>query len=77
MLASTNTLLQTLSPDHLRGRVLGFYTAAFLGTMPFGSFLLGTAASQITAPLTLTITAVICLTVVAATLLRNERLRTV
>ena len=57
MLASTNTLLQTLSPDHLRGRVLGFYTTAFLGTMPIGSFLLGVVASQIGAPLALVITA--------------------
>jgi MFS family permease len=77
MLASTNTLLQSLSPDHLRGRVLGFYTTAFLGILPVGSFLLGVVASQTSAPLALIIATLICLGVALATLLRNERLRAV
>ena len=34
---STNTLLQRLSPDHLRGRVMGFYSFVALGMAPFGS----------------------------------------
>ena len=33
---STNTLLQRQSPDHLRGRVMGFYSFVALGMAPFG-----------------------------------------
>ena len=77
MLASTNTLLQVLSPDHLRGRVLGFYTTAFLGVIPIGSFLVGLCAEQTSAPLTLALTSLICIVVAAASLMRNERLKAV
>ena len=77
MLASTNTLLQTLSPDHLRGRVLGFYTTAFLGIIPIGSFLIGSFAEQTSAPLTQALASVICLVVASVTLLRNDRLKAV
>ncbi len=34
---STNTILQTVSADHMRGRVLAFYAMAFMGMMPWGS----------------------------------------
>jgi MFS family permease len=77
MLASTNTLLQTLTPDHLRGRVLGFYTSAFLGFSPIGSFLIGAIAHYIGAPITLTISAVICILVSLYTILHYRRLRVV
>ncbi len=77
MLASTNTLLQTLSPDHLRGRVLGFYTTAFLGIIPVGSFVVGILAEHTSAALTLALMSVICLAVAVATLLRNQRLKAV
>ncbi len=38
-LASTNTIVQTIVEEHLRGRVMAFYTMAFLGTAPIGSLL--------------------------------------
>jgi MFS family permease len=38
---STNTLLQRLAPDHLRGRVMGFYSFVALGFVPFGSLQAG------------------------------------
>jgi MFS family permease len=38
---STNTLLQRLAPDHLRGRVMGFYSFVALGMVPFGSLQAG------------------------------------
>ncbi|HEY5239361.1 MAG TPA: MFS transporter [Rhizomicrobium sp.] len=44
---STNTILQTVSADHMRGRVLAFYTMAFIGMMPWGSLLLGWIASRL------------------------------
>jgi len=77
MLASTNTLLQTLTPDHLRGRVLGFYTTSFLGMMPIGCMVAGSAAAEFGASYTVAAGALICLTVALLTLARNKRLMVV
>jgi hypothetical protein len=44
--ASSNTLLQTITPDRLRGRVMSLYTVSLLGLMPFGGLLLGSLADQ-------------------------------
>ncbi len=52
-LASSNTVIQTLVPEEKRGRVMGYYTVAFQGMMPFGSLLLGFLAHLIGAPDTL------------------------
>jgi MFS family permease len=52
-MAASNTLLQTLVDDDKRGRVMSFYTMAFMGTTPFGSLLAGTLADRIGAPHTL------------------------
>lgn len=41
MLATTNTILQALTPDALRGRVMAAYTMAFLGASPVGALLAG------------------------------------
>lgn len=45
--ATTNTLLQTLAPDALRGRVMSVYTLAFMGLMPFGALLAGSVAERL------------------------------
>lgn len=42
----TNTLLQTASPDELRGRVMGFYSFMVVGLAPFGSFQMGLVAEH-------------------------------
>jgi MFS family permease len=42
--ATTNTVLQTLSDDAFRGRVMGLHTVMFLGTAPLGSLVLGALA---------------------------------
>lgn len=60
-LAATNTVLQTLVPEHLRGRVMSFYTMAFLGTAPIGSLLAGLAAERIGAPQTIAAGGAACL----------------
>jgi MFS family permease len=52
-MAASNTLLQTLVDDDKRGRVMSFYTMAFMGTAPFGSLLAGALADRIGVPLTL------------------------
>lgn len=44
--ASANTLLQTLADDDKRGRVMSFFTVAFLGMSPFGNLLAGFSATH-------------------------------
>jgi len=51
-MASTNTLLQTIVDDGKRGRVMSFYTMAFMGMVPLGSLLAGILADLVGAPLT-------------------------
>jgi MFS family permease len=52
-MAASNTVLQTIVDEDKRGRVMSFYTMAFMGTAPFGSLLAGAVAERIGAPLTL------------------------
>lgn len=60
-MASTNTLIQTLSDDDKRGRVLSYYTLAFRGTGPFGAFIAGALTDKIGAPHTILIGGMCCL----------------
>jgi len=52
-MAASNTLLQTLSPDALRGRVMSIYSMMFMGMAPIGALLAGAAANHVGAPATL------------------------
>ena len=52
-IAASNTLIQTLVQENLRGRVMAFYTMAFLGTMPLGSLASGIIAERLDAPITI------------------------
>jgi MFS family permease len=52
-MAASNTVLQAIVDDDKRGRVMSFYTMAFMGMAPFGSLLAGTLAQWIGAPRTL------------------------
>jgi MFS family permease len=60
-LAATNTIIQTLTEEHLRGRVMAFYTMAFLGTAPLGSLMAGVLADRIGEPMTIVTGGVACL----------------
>ena len=60
-MAATNTVLQTLVTDDLRGRVMAFYTMAFFGTAPLGSLLAGLAADRVGARWTIAAGGVISL----------------
>jgi MFS family permease len=59
-MAATNTVLQTIVEDRLRGRVMAFYTMAFFGTAPLGSLVSGVAADRIGAPWTIAIAGAVC-----------------
>ncbi|HKV72518.1 MAG TPA: MFS transporter [Gemmatimonadales bacterium] len=59
--ALTNTLIQTLVPDELRGRVMGFYAFMFVGMAPLGAFQAGWLSEQIGAPHATAVGGLICL----------------
>ena len=60
-MASSNTLLQTIVEDDKRGRVMSFYTMAFMGTAPFGSLLAGSSAKFIGVPNTILVGGISCI----------------
>ncbi len=51
-MASSNTLIQSMVPDQLRGRVMAVYSMMFMGMAPFGALLAGSIAHKIGAPWT-------------------------
>ncbi|MGI8470378.1 MAG: MFS transporter [Pyrinomonadaceae bacterium] len=60
-MASSNTLVQSLVPDNLRGRVMAVYSMMFMGMAPFGALLAGTLAGHIGAPFTVAIGGAVCI----------------
>jgi MFS family permease len=59
-LAASNTVIQTLVPEDKRGRVMSYYTMAFVGMTPFGSLLAGALAHRLGAPHAVMITGAFC-----------------
>ncbi len=59
-MACSNTLIQTMVPDELRGRVMSVYSMMFMGMAPFGAFFGGALAHHIGAPLTVAMGGVAC-----------------
>jgi predicted MFS family arabinose efflux permease len=51
---SIGSLVQLITPDNMRGRVLSVYNVAFRGGMPVGSLVVGALVKQFTAPVVLT-----------------------
>lgn len=51
-MAASNTVIQTIVTDDKRGRVMSYYTMAFMGMAPFGSLLAGSMAHNFGAPWT-------------------------
>jgi len=60
-MGSSNTLLQSMVPDELRGRVMSVYSMVFMGMAPFGALLSGVAADRFGAPWTVTGSGVFCM----------------
>jgi len=60
-LTSSNTIIQTLVDEQMRGRVMSYYTMAFVGMAPFGSLLAGALAHAIGAPHTVIVSGIACI----------------
>lgn len=69
-MASSNTVIQTLVRDDMRGRVMAFYAMSFMGMAPFGSLIAGAVAARIGAPATVTAGGAIC--IIAALVFRRQ-----
>jgi predicted MFS family arabinose efflux permease len=70
-----NTLIQVLTEDRLRGRVMGFYSLSILGLTPIGALLAGTLAQAIGEPNTVLLGAAVCLACAALVWFRFPALR--
>jgi MFS family permease len=60
-MSSSNTLIQTMVPDALRGRVMAVYSMMFMGMAPFGALLAGAMASRLGAPVTVALGGATCI----------------
>ncbi len=60
-MAASNTLVQAMVPDELRGRVMSVYSMMFMGIAPLGALLAGSLASYIGAPNTVALGGFICI----------------
>ncbi len=74
-MSSSNTLIQAMVPDHLRGRVMAVYSMMFMGMAPFGALLGGALADRLGAPVTVSMGAVACLGGAAIFGLRLPKIR--
>jgi MFS family permease len=73
--ALANTMLQTLVPDDLRGRVMAFYAFVFVGMAPFGAFQAGLVAEHTGAPFAIALGGAGCLIAAALAAWRVPELR--
>lgn len=60
-MSSLNTVIQSMVPDRLRGRIMAIYTATFMGMAPAGALLSGTLAHRIGAPHTVGLGGLVCM----------------
>jgi MFS family permease len=75
-LTASNTIIQTIVPADKRGRVMSYYTVAFVGMAPFGSLLAGTMANAIGAQWTVMLSGACCILGGTWFFTRMPRLRT-
>jgi MFS family permease len=74
-MAASNTLIQAMVPDRLRGRVMAVYSMMFMGMAPFGSLLAGALADRLGAPRTVMVGGAACIVGAVAFGLRLPALR--
>ena len=60
-MSSSNTLIQAMVPDELRGRVMSVYSMMFMGMAPLGALLAGTLAGIMGAPYTVALGGAVCI----------------
>ena len=72
---TSNTLIQAMVPDELRGRVMAVYTMMFMGMAPLGSLSAGALADHLGAPHTLALGGVICILAACVFLYRLPKFR--
>ena len=60
-MAASNTLIQSMIPNRLRGRVMSVYSMMFMGMAPFGALLAGVLANHLGAPLTVALGGAVCI----------------
>ncbi len=60
-MAASNTLVQAMVPDDLRGRAMAVYSMMFMGMAPIGALLSGSFAGYLGAPLTVAIGGAVCI----------------
>ena len=73
--AITNTLLQKLVTDQMRGRVMSMFILSFMGTMPIGNILAGLASQRYGPSRTLAFGGLVVTVVAIMVAIFNERLR--
>jgi predicted MFS family arabinose efflux permease len=73
--ALTNTLLQKLVTDKMRGRVMSMFLLSFMGTMPIGNILAGTLSNHFGPQRVLAIGGLIVTTAASGVAIFNKRLR--
>jgi MFS family permease len=74
-MSSSNTLVQSMVPDNLRGRVMSVYSMMFMGLAPFGALLSGSLAGSIGAPETVALGGIVCIGGAALFALNLSKLR--
>jgi MFS family permease len=74
-MASSNTLIQSMVPDALRGRVMAVYSMMFMGMAPVGALLAGVVAGRLGAPLTVGLGGAVCILGAAVFFSRLPRMR--
>ena len=60
-MAASNTVIQTIVDDNMRGRVMSFYAMSFFGMAPLGSLLAGSLGGKIGAPATVMLGGIACI----------------
>lgn len=60
-MAASNTLIQAMVPDRLRGRVMAVYSMMFMGMAPLGALIAGALAAPFGAPATVAIGGAVCM----------------
>ena len=74
-MASSNTLIQAMVPNELRGRVMAVYSMMFMGMAPFGALFAGWIAERVGAPETVAFGGLVCVAAAGVFSLRLPALR--